>query len=617
MVQAFEYGHKGGKMICINANTIIQFTVFLIYFIFALAVFNGGIVKMKQRILLFSFLAVYALDSLMKVLLFNTCSDLNTAQFAMFVSAPCWMADTPIIFLLALDFNRKSRPMSNRHLYITMIFYVILFTTLSWAGLVQHVDHVKYGWRAAPFGVWGFIYSVIDDFFILGSLVLIAGQAFGERPGLRKKQGFTILASSFITVAFVFCLRFIRGLENLPVTSNIIVLFVILGIYIANRFYGFVEITPAFAASAVFNTTSEMMLLVEPDGTIVKANRAFAEKTNIPESGLEGMNISGLLEGGDATFEALKNAGEKAPAIMEVGVNTGSGTMACLANTAFLKKSGVIAGAAVVLSDITEIKKAQDELRSYRDRLEAMVDERTQELDSANIKLQQKAKTAEEFTKASYHDLMEPVSSISRMLGFIRARNLGKLDHGTLQNIDDVIFYAARMQGLIKDMRDYINVDYLAGDGGSGDPGTAFGEVASGMEGKAEFKYGPMPRVKCQQTLLKEIFQRLADNSVKFNPKEGLKIWLSCEVREATVEFVFEDNGIGVDEAYAEKIFEVFEKLHGHREYPGNGIGLAICRRIVETHHGRMWAEQSSRGGLAIKFTMLAAGQAAGGPKPV
>ena len=115
-----------------------------------------------------------------------------------------------------------------------------------------------------------------------------------------------------------------------------------------------------------------------------------------------------------------------------------------------------------------------------------------------------------------------------------------------------------------------------------------------------------MPDVYCPQELLKDIFKRLLDNSVRFSGKTKVNIWVCSEVKDQTAEFTFEDDGVGVDGAYLEKIFGVFERLLDRGNYPGNGMGLAICRKTVELHGGRIWAQRSVKGGLAVKFTMKA-----------
>jgi light-regulated signal transduction histidine kinase (bacteriophytochrome) len=113
-----------------------------------------------------------------------------------------------------------------------------------------------------------------------------------------------------------------------------------------------------------------------------------------------------------------------------------------------------------------------------------------------------------------------------------------------------------------------------------------------------------MAEVCCPRQLLKEMFKRLIDNSIKFSNKSAPKAWVTATVIGDSLEITFEDDGPGVEGIYFDRIFGVFERLHDRADYPGNGIGLAICRKIAETNGGRIWAQASDKGGLAVKISL-------------
>jgi PAS domain S-box-containing protein len=422
---------------------------------------------------------------------------------------------------------------------------------------------------------------------------------------LKKRQGIIILVTAALSVLVIYASKLVGPVRDIQIPSNVTIMIVTGGMAAAIRLYGFVELTPSFAASAVFNTSAEMMLLIEPDGSIAKANRAFISKMGGRESDVENIRLSLILEGGEEAYgRILKRAMEGNTASMEMRIKIGPDWMHCLIEVSLLKRNGVTAGIVAVLTDISELNNAQNELKKYRDNLETMVKDRTTELDRANIKLRYKAETAMEFTKASHHDLREPVIGIVNLLQRLLLRKKEQLDDEANKDIEDAVGYAKRLNDLIRDMRDYINVDYLAGENVAGNPAKALMEASKEFEKKAVIISRDLSDVYCPQELLKDIFKRLLDNSVRFSGKTNVNIWVSSELKDGKTEFTFEDDGIGVDEAYLKKIFGVFERLLERVNYPGNGMGLAICRKTVELHGGRIWAERSVKGGLAVKFTL-------------
>ena len=113
-----------------------------------------------------------------------------------------------------------------------------------------------------------------------------------------------------------------------------------------------------------------------------------------------------------------------------------------------------------------------------------------------------------------------------------------------------------------------------------------------------------LPEVMGDNTQLAQIFQNLIINGIKFHCEEAPKIYISAEKKEKEWVFSVQDNGIGINPQYSEKIFEVFKRLHGKEEYPGTGIGLAVCKKIVERHGGHIWVESELGKGSTFYFTL-------------
>ncbi len=123
-------------------------------------------------------------------------------------------------------------------------------------------------------------------------------------------------------------------------------------------------------------------------------------------------------------------------------------------------------------------------------------------------------------------------------------------------------------------------------------------------ENKAAISHNPLPEVMADSTQLTQVFQNLVVNGIKFHGEETPKIHISAEKKAREWIFSVQDNGIGIDPQYSEKIFEVFKRLHKKEEYPGTGIGLAVCKKIIERHGGRIWVKSELGKGATFYFTL-------------
>jgi light-regulated signal transduction histidine kinase (bacteriophytochrome) len=135
------------------------------------------------------------------------------------------------------------------------------------------------------------------------------------------------------------------------------------------------------------------------------------------------------------------------------------------------------------------------------------------------------------------------------------------------------------------------------------------GQVLSGLElyikeNRATVSHIPLPEVMADTTQLAQVFQNLVINGIKFHSEEAPQICISAEKKANEWIFSVQDNGIGIDPQYSERIFEVFKRLHNKEEYPGTGIGLAVCKKIVERHSGRIWVESELGKGSTFYFTL-------------
>ena len=244
-----------------------------------------------------------------------------------------------------------------------------------------------------------------------------------------------------------------------------------------------------------------------------------------------------------------------------------------------------------LIEDITERKRAEEELRKMAD-----------ELARSNADLQQ-------FAYAASHDLQEPLQVVAGFVNLLAKRYKGKLDEKSGEFISHTIDGVKRMETLIKDLLAYSKVGTKGKDFKPSNCSLVIKEVLVNLqaaieESNAIITDDALPTVMADTSQLSRLFQNLISNAIKFRGKSKPRIHISAEQKGDEWIFSVGDNGIGIDLKNAERIFIIFQRLHSWQEYPGTGIGLAICKRIVERHGGRIWVEPEPGKGSTFYFTI-------------
>lgn len=223
------------------------------------------------------------------------------------------------------------------------------------------------------------------------------------------------------------------------------------------------------------------------------------------------------------------------------------------------------------------------------------------ELKRSNEELRRANKDLEDFAYSASHDLQEPIRSIaiSAQLLERHSEHLGKDAKSFLQNVLDGAF---RMRQLIDDLLQYTRATrHAEGPPPAVDAAAVLESVQAALrsrieEGGAEVTAGPLPAIAMHEVHLTQLLQNLIGNALKYRRKEAARVHISAVERDGWWVFSIADNGIGIDLRYSRQIFGMFKRLHTQQEYPGSGIGLAICERIVEQYGGRIWLEESVPG---------------------
>jgi signal transduction histidine kinase len=224
------------------------------------------------------------------------------------------------------------------------------------------------------------------------------------------------------------------------------------------------------------------------------------------------------------------------------------------------------------------------------------------ELERSNTELEQ-------FAYVASHDLQEPLRMITGYTKLLAKRYKGKLDKDADDFIGFAVDGAQRMHSLIQDLLILSRVGTRGKEFAPTDCEMVLSDTlvnlqAAIQESNATITHDPLPNVMADSGQLAQVFQNLIGNAIKYRGARAPLVHVSCQSRANEWLFSVKDNGIGIDPKHAERVFVMFQRLHTRREYPGTGIGLALCKKIVERHGGKIWVESQEGAGATFYFTL-------------
>ncbi|WP_019586046.1 sensor histidine kinase [Deinococcus apachensis] len=384
--------------------------------------------------------------------------------------------------------------------------------------------------------------------------------------------------------------------------------------------------SPSRYVSAAFDALSANVAILNARGEILAVNaawRAFARENGGGDD--VGSNYLEVCEGswGEDREDALSIAagirsvlaGEQALFELEYPCHSPTEQRYFAARVTCFVQDGE-RYAVVAHENITRRKRAELEVRELNRTLEVRVEERTREVEASNLALELKNAELEDrnrdlaqFAYVASHDLQEPLRILGAYADLLRHRYQGRqLDERAdtyLMHINEQVF---RARQLVRDVLTLSNVTArppLA----RLDLRQVWDEVCLSLPWPEDARpeCGEVPPVCANAAQVRQLLTNLLGNAIKFRADEPLEVSLRARAQGGWVQFALSDNGIGIAPKHAEKVFVMFQRLHSRTLTGGNGIGLAVCKKIVERHGGRIWIEPHAGRGTTVRFTLPAA----------
>jgi len=345
---------------------------------------------------------------------------------------------------------------------------------------------------------------------------------------------------------------------------------------------------------STFNHIPDLIAILDNEHRIVRANKAMLDR----------LGAAGWKDLSDLKCYQCVHGTDRPPAfcphsltlqdgrehVTEVREDSLGGDF-LVSTTPIRDNRGRIVGSVHVARDITERKRMEEELRI-----------KAENLARSNAELQQ-------FAYVASHDLQEPLRTVTSYLSLLERRYGTQLDEDAREYLRFAVDGGIRARALIRDLLDYSRVESRAQPRRPTDMGKVMGAIRTNLaaqikEEGATLTYGSLPTVMADENQLTVLLQNLISNAIKFHADKPPEVCVWCERSGSNWLFSVRDNGIGIDPQYGEQVFQLFKRLHTREEYEGTGIGLAIAKKIVERHGGRIWLQSRPGEGTTFYFTI-------------
>lgn len=465
-----------------------------------------------------------------------------------------------------------------------------LFTDGMIAGVTRH------SWGLYPVAGRTMIPFLVYFAGALGTQLIEGIAEWRRTTDPRRRRRVARLMAAFIVVylaAFDWLPMFgvnVRPTAYLPVIGFIAVA------WGAIRRHRFQPITAARASRQILDTMADALIVIDAGGCIRVVNHSVRELLGFQDADLIGRSIDRLEEySGDETISrTLHDLARRGPIRDQERTfrHADGHSIAVSVSISPVGEGDNQEGAVVIARDIRARKRAEEELRDALRRLE------------------QSNRELEDFAYVASHDLQEPLRKIQAFGDLLRSKHAAALPEQARDYIERMQSAAKRMQVLINDLLSFSRVTTKAQPFVPVDLGQVAREVVKDLEARihdtgGRIEVGPLPVIDADPLQMRQLLQNLAGNALKFHrPGVPPVVDVRGVAGNGHCRITVSDNGIGFEEKYAERVFTMFERLHARSKYEGTGIGLAICRKIVERHGGEIRAHGKPGEGAVFEVTL-------------
>ncbi len=346
------------------------------------------------------------------------------------------------------------------------------------------------------------------------------------------------------------------------------------------------ERTGAYTRSLI-EASLDTLVTISPEGKITDVNNATETATGYSREELIGTEFADYFtepEKSRAGYQEALQRGLVKDYPLEIRHRDGRVTPVLYNAAVYRDEAGNVIGLFAAARDITEQRHIEE-------------------------KLEHSNKELEHFAYVASHDLQEPLRMISSYTQLLDKRYKGKLDTDADEFVGYIVDGVSRMQTMINALLAYSRVGKEDKVFEPTDCNAVLADAVTNLqtaieESGAAVTHDPLPTVVADTSLLSQVFQNLISNGIKFHSEEPPRIHIAAEGKGKEWLFSVRDNGIGIDPQYHDRLFAIFQRLHSKEEYSGTGIGLALCKRVVELHGGRIWIESEVGKGSTFYFTI-------------